>query len=706
MQFKTRKIVHFLLFITIVFLQAIVFMSWFKEVKNQENLYASIDKIAKANEAETLSNRAIKSYFEANNAFNAYLTNNSVQSYAEYKHAMTKMTTDLHQLGYLTSKSKVFNKIISSKLGTERNIATLQAELDKIINTNLSATPKLKNVDFKLKAYNYEAVLSSISYDTTKTTVATKKKGLFGRIGGALSGKTQIDKEQVQSVIKMVFNNQEKSGTFEDQLRNIFKVTETYYKTEITKLKKTQSDLKTNSKELVLLNKAILTKSQEIVLLYASSAQQLQKIDYLNGVKKYHKSLKDKKILISILLIIISLVTIALLIYTIYSYTLEKGLQKAKIVAESNLDKKNQLIGMISHEMRAPLNIISNFSKKLKGLNTDPILTSNIDSLFFTANSLQITVSQILDFFKNENSALLLYNTKINLKTEVGSILESLKALAELKQLQIIYTIDQDLDKDVWADNVKIHQLFYNIIGNAIKFTKKGSITVATTLTAIGDQHRFDVKIKDTGAGIPAAELDKIFDKFYQSKTHQEQISFGAGLGLNLCKNIIELFKGHITVKSEVNQGTEISFFLLLDSLNPAQETTQTKLLAQFEGNSKEVLVVDDDPITLLLLKKLITQINFKITTYQEVEAAKEYLSTNEVDLIITDLQICDYSGFDFIADIKETTNNNAKIPILVITGDSYMNTANLNELQIDELLIKPINKEELFFKIHTLLNK
>ena len=706
MNLKNRKIIHLLLFISIITLQALAFSFWYSEIKIQNNLYTSIDKIAKPNEAVSLSNQAIKSYFTASNAFTAYLNSNSAQDYSIYRTAIKKMAADLDQLSSLSTKDNVFKQIIASKLSAEKNVSDLQAELNLIINTNFEAAAKLEDIDFKVKAYNYETVLSSITYDTTKTAVVTKKKGLFGRIGSALSGKTQVDKEEVKSVIKMVFNNQEKSGSFEDQLRNIFKLTENYYKTEVTKLKKVHSALKAKDKDLLLINKSILSKSQEIVLLYSSSAQELNRIDYLNSIKKYNASLKDKKKFIFILLITISIVTILLLLYTVYSYLLEKNLQQAKINAEISLDKKNQLIGMISHEMRAPLNIISNFSKKLKGLNTNPVLNSNIDSLYFTANSLQITVSQILDFFKNENSTLLLYNTKINLKTEVGSILESLKALAELKQLQINYSISSNLDQDVWADNVKIHQLFYNIIGNAIKFTKTGSITVETNLTAEGEKLRFDVKITDTGAGIPSEELDKIFDKFYQSKTHHEQISFGAGLGLNLCKNIIELFNGEITVKSKLNIGTEISFFLILETLKLEQETNQTKLINQFKDTNKELLVVDDDPITLLLLKKLMSKINFKVTTYQEVDAAKEYLSTNEVDLIITDLQICDYSGFDFIEDIKEIKNNNAKIPIIVITGDSYMNTANLEELQIDEILIKPINKEELFFKIYTVLNQ
>lgn len=704
MNSKDRKTIHLVLFLSIIALQVVAFKFWYSEMNVQNDLYQSIDKIAKPNQALTLSNQATKSYFEADNAFATYLNTTTAADFKKYQLSLQKMTTDLQQLSALTTTDAVFKDIIDKKVGAETKLSVLKAELDQIINTNFNAVKKLQDIDFKVKAYDYEKVLSSITYDTTKTATVTKKKGLFGRIGNALSGKNQVDKEEVKSVIKMVFNNQEKSGSFEEQLSNIFRVTENHYKTEINKLKKVQSNIKAKDKQLLLINKSLLAKSQEIVLLYSSSAQELNKLEYVKSVEDYKDSLKNKKKLIIVLLTAIAIVTVLLLIYTINSYILENKLAKAKTLAEINLDKKNQLIGMISHEMRAPLNIISSFSKKIKVVNTNPDLNANIDSLYFTANSLQITVSQILDFFKNENNTLVLYNTKVNLKTEVNAILESLKGLAELKQLQINYNIQPDLDIEVWADNVKIHQLFYNIIGNAIKFTKTGSITVNTTLTKDQNSYRFDVAIKDTGAGIPAHEIDKIFDKFYQSTSHQEQISFGAGLGLNLCKNIIELFKGQIAVKSEVNVGTEISFFLMLEPLNAEQETNQVKLTRLLENSKKEFVVIDDDTMTLLLLKKILSKINVKVTTFQEVEAAQEYLSTNEIDLLITDLQISSYSGFDLIDHIKELPNKNAHIPIVVVTGDSYMNTANLQELHIDEILIKPVAAEELFFKINKVL--
>lgn len=327
-------------------------------------------------------------------------------------------------------------------------------------------------------------------------------------------------------------------------------------------------------------------------------------------------------------------------------------------------------------------------------------------SLNFTSNSLHITVNQILDFFKNENGKLQLYNSKTVLKNEITSIVESLKSLADAKKIELVSHIDDSLQNEVWADSGKIHQLFYNMIGNAIKFTSKGNITVDCRFTEVNDKFKLDVKIKDTGAGIPKEDLDKIFDKYYQSKFHKDQASFGAGLGLSLCKEIIELYDGEIRVESEPGTGTEISFHLFLEKSDSSQETNQARLIRSYGKSGIRVAVIDDDRIITTLLKKLLSDINFEMIGFNSDIAAKEYLKKENVNIILTDLQIANASGIDLIKHIKSIPNHNATVPIIAITGDTYMNSIELFSIQADELLIKPINKEELYSNLLKVLSK
>jgi CheY-like chemotaxis protein len=297
---------------------------------------------------------------------------------------------------------------------------------------------------------------------------------------------------------------------------------------------------------------------------------------------------------------------------------------------------------------------------------------------------------------KNKSSKLVLYNSNFNLKNEILSVLESLRSLAEIKKIDLNHTIDSKLDTIVWADNVKIHQLFYNIIGNAIKFTDQGSITVTAGLSDQGTQYLLEVTIKDTGAGIPSEDLENIFDQHYQSKFHSEQIKLGAGLGLNLCKEIVDLFGGTITVNSVLQKGTEVRFSLLLNK----SRDIKTSLEQLLEINRKKplaIVIVDDDAITLVSLKKMISNTNAEVSTFTTATGLQNHLNNHTADLIITDLQLGTLSGIQLAREIRKTHS----IPIIAVTGDDYWTQEKAtDDSPFETVIIKPVNKEELYSKI------
>jgi signal transduction histidine kinase/CheY-like chemotaxis protein len=702
---QKRKFIHLLLFISILIIQIWVFKIWYDQKKIQNNFSKSVQNILTPNQALLYTNLATKSYFDAENNFNSYLQYHNGKSLKEYQKSIQTMSIYLDSLNQLANKSVPFFEIVKNKKNKENQVLKLRNQLDSLILLNTITLSQKTITALSPKKYDYTKILSSISYDTIKSSTQAKKKGMFGRIGNALSGKTDVNKENTHSKIKMIFNEVEKTGTFEEQIKNIFLFSERHYTNEFNRIRSVYTNLKRKDQQLLELNKLILNKSQGILIFYSNTTQELLKKQNTNATIAYNLDLNDKKNTILYLLSAILIITFFLLLYTIYAYRNETILNKAKSQAESNLTLKNQLIGMLSHEMRAPLNIISNFSSKLKTKNKDTGLNSIINSLHFTSNSLQITVNQILDFFKNENKKMLLYNSKVNLKKEIPLILASLSSLSEVKKIKLISNLESSLDNEVWADKVKIHQLFYNLIGNAIKFTKEGTITINATLIEIENKFKLDVTITDTGFGIPKEDIKNIFDEFYQSKAHTDQLTFGAGLGLSLCKKIIELFDGKIGVKSELHKGTEISFHLILDKFILGQETNKMKLISDFKNIDIKIAVVDDDPFTLAILKKLITNVHFSIVTFDTINAIKRYLETEIVDLIISDIHVFDQSGIDFTEEIKNTKNKNSGCPIIIISGDTFINSSDFKTNHADETLIKPINKDELYLKILNVLS-
>jgi len=700
--FKYRKKIHIALFIFVVFIQLLIFKLWYDQNSTEKELTESYQKTIRQNLIFNYSTEVTKNYFDAQNFFMEYLHDYNREPLLKYQNSLTKMTAYLDSLNSLIVIDKGFSKNIRFKKEKERQIIKLRKELDSLIKERINPLTENGQRNFNLRNYDYLKVLNSIEYDTIQSSDTLAAQGFWKRIGKAVRGNYDVKKEMMKISMKMSYGTVEKVGSPEEQMKNIFEITRKYYQKEFGTLRNTYSNLRETDIELMAINKKILRNSQDIILHYNSGVQELNRSQFEDALE----NLKSKRNLIIILISVMGVCTVLLLVYAVYSYIYEENLALAKNVAEKNLDFKNRIIGMLSHEMRSPLNIISNITSKMKSSNENSN-SEDVTLLNFTSNSLQITVNQILDFFKNENGKLVLYNSKVNLKNETSAILQSLKSLAEAKKIGFISNIDDSMRKEVWADNGKIHQLFYNIIGNALKFTSSGSITVDCGFTEVESKIRFDVRIKDTGVGIPQEDLDKVFDKFYQSKNFKEQISFGAGLGLNLCKEIVTLYNGEIAVDSILNQGTEIHFYLLLDKAEDTQHTSKTKLINGFSEQKIKVVAVDDDLMIIAILKKMLSDVNFAVATFTSEKTAKDYLENEEADLLITDLQIANISGIEFIRDVKALKNKNSQIPIIAITGDSSLSPADLPTIQAQEILIKPIDKEELYTKLlHILEDK
>lgn len=700
-----RKTVLIILFICILVSQFLLFNKWHSLNNSQYKVSGTIKEVLKPNQSLVYSNYATNNYIEAGINFNEYLRTNKFEYFKKYELSLDSMSVYLDSLNFLSKNDENFLKIINAKKSAGIEVITLKKELDSLMNKTVEIKDRSKSIDFQVEKYDYGKIINSISFDTVKKFKETKKKGLFGRIGNALSGKNSIDKEETQTTIKMVFNNRETSGTFQEQLQNAFKITEKYYIYNFNQLKKTYTILREKDNRLLQINKTIFKKSKAIIFFYKESAAEASLLDYANATKMYNTQISGQKNNILKLLIAIIIATILLLFYTIYAFFSEINLAKAKEVSDLNLEKKNQLIGMLSHEMRAPLNIIANFSEKLKTQNSNPELTPSIDSIYFSSNSLGAVVNQILDFIKNEKNQLKLYNSNVNLKNEIASIAESLKSLSEIKGIKLITNIDKSNDIEVWADRVKIHQLFYNLIVNAIKFTNNGSITVNTTLAKIDAKNRLDVSVVDTGVGIAEADIKNIFDKFYQSNSNNNgQFQFGAGLGLELCKSIVELYNGEIKAESVINQGTTFSFYLLFEEVNSKQVDFQTQLMTKFEDKKIKIAIVDDDVMTLSILKRLILNLGFEAITFERAPQILHYLNQEIVDAVISDIQIFDCSGLELVKDVKKLNNANNSKPILAITGDAYLSTSKDLEQSFDEIIIKPLNKDEFYQKLLTVL--
>lgn len=693
---KNRKTVYTILFVSIILLQLLLFYLWTEKNNNEQKLEAAFAEKNKASLSLDYFDNAVYHFFDAESQFNSYLQDYDPKYLKEYRSSILDMSRYLDSLQNLISNDSRLQLYVRKKQKTQDTVLVLKKKLDQLINRQILPL----SADYKTQASLSKATdkeIKSLHYEIIRMSNNIKKKRLLSRIIDAIRNKEDYNKEEVIVYLSKAFGTRV-TGNKDDDVANLFLATDKFYANQFNTLKSAYKNLKDKDRELIWANRRIIDNCREIIARYRGT---LKKIDRLNDAGYHQENVKQGRIIYALLLLML-LLTFALLLYTWHAYDYGKKLAGAKAEIEHNLEFKNRLIGMLSHEMKAPLNIISNFSEKIKHKNQDKALDETVDSLLFTSNSLQLTVNQILNFFKKENGELVLYKSEVNLQDEINSIVNSLKSLADAKKLQFIVNTDQNLGINVLADNGKIHQLFYNIIGNAIKFTDKGAISLTVKALPQKGKIKFEVRVKDTGIGIPPDDLAHIFDEYYQSNNSFNKTSLGAGLGLNLCKEIINLHDGGIDVKSEMGNGTEVSFYLLLDKATDKKQSYKNRLIQHAENQSVKVAFVDDDLVAASVLKKLLTDIRFEPVAFHSANEIKSYLGKNTVGLVITDLDISGYSGLDLITEIRQSGNANSSAPIIVITGNDYMQS--LEKEVADEVIIKPIDREEFYAKLYKTL--
>jgi len=255
------------------------------------------------------------------------------------------------------------------------------------------------------------------------------------------------------------------------------------------------------------------------------------------------------------------------------AFMYERKLKVANLQITENLNFKNRILGMFSHELRSPLKIIDIYINKINKKTTDNHIKEHLKSISFTNKTLLMQANQILEYTKNQQVENKLIPEIFNLKSEIQSILRTIEPYVETRNNRFLITENIDSDIMVYSDPTKINQIFTNILANANKFTENGDISIDTTSKKRNESTIIlQTSISDTGVGISKSDLKQIFEPYYQGIISKEIANLGAGLGLSLCKEIIELFDGKIAVESTIGKGTTVNFSIKLKIANESEK--------------------------------------------------------------------------------------------------------------------------------------
>jgi len=383
----------------------------------------------------------------------------------------------------------------------------------------------------------------------------------------------------------------------------------------------------------------------------------------------------------------------------------ERELLRERQRAEQEAKAKSDLISMISHEIRTPLNAIMGVGHLLGMTELTAQQQKFVRILRSSSESLLGLINDILDFSKIEAGKVALEERSVDLRQLVHGLADNLRVKAEEKGLALAVHVDERMPAAVLGDPIKIGQVLTNLLSNAIKFTPKGSVTATLQLRErIADAVSIDFQVADTGIGIAPDRLPHIFDEFTQANYDIGLKYGGTGLGLTICKKLVELYGSHIAVESELGRGTTFSFALRLRTPEVAGEAIVGDVEADDLGTLKglKVLVADDNEVNVLVLSGFLRKWGLEIDVVTDGRHAVERIQGQDYDLVLMDLHMPELDGYAATRHVRALPDAKyARLPIFAVSASTRMgHQHDLDSAGFTEFVGKPVSPEILFAKI------
>ena len=374
----------------------------------------------------------------------------------------------------------------------------------------------------------------------------------------------------------------------------------------------------------------------------------------------------------------------------------EQYLYDAKNKAEESDRLKSSFLMNMSHEIRTPLNAIIGFSTILKTKEVDAETQKQyLSTLMNSGNNLVEIIDNIVDLSKIQSSNLTINKRKVNLNTILDELLIDFQ---DIKRQKNIDNIEINLQKEIinkdlfiLSDEKRIKQVFNNLLDNALKFTKTGVVEFGYTIKA----NKLNCYVKDTGIGIQEKDLSFIFDRFRQVDESSTRNYGGTGIGLALCKNLVDLLGGEISVESEVDKGTSFYFTLPFDHVTSETKPIQNVDRNRINWGNKKILIAEDEPTNFELLNTLLSKTNAEIHwAHDGQEVIEKAKNSSDFDIILMDINMPKMNGNEALIYLK---NKGVKIPIVAQTA--YATDDKIHEIVkigYDDYILKPIEFDYL----------
>ncbi|MFI1745452.1 ATP-binding protein [Thalassobellus sediminis] len=380
----------------------------------------------------------------------------------------------------------------------------------------------------------------------------------------------------------------------------------------------------------------------------------------------------------------------------------------AKEKAELASKTKANFLSTVTHELRTPLYAVTGLSNMLLEENPKPEQIQHLKSLKFSGDYLLTFINDILQINKIEANKVEIDPESFNLKKKINNIILALNNSANDNNVKLHFEYDKDLPENFIADQLKISQILINLIGNSIKFTKDGDIWIRIYKIEQEDsKYTLRFEIEDNGIGISQEKQDNMFESFSQGSIQINRKYGGTGLGLSIVKGLIDILKGKIYVRSELEKGTTFYFEIPLEYTSV--EEAKERKVTYFSGNTEEldltkvkILVVEDNKINQMITKKILTKMNLKCDIIDNGEDAVDMIKANDYNIILMDIHMPGISGMEATKRVRAFDKELTIFALTAVTIEDKMHE--FDEAGFTDIIPKPFKQEEFEKKLYNAL--
>ncbi|UJF19656.1 aerobic respiration two-component sensor histidine kinase ArcB [Vibrio sp. SS-MA-C1-2] len=363
---------------------------------------------------------------------------------------------------------------------------------------------------------------------------------------------------------------------------------------------------------------------------------------------------------------------------------------------------KTTFISTISHELRTPLNGIVGLSRMLLDTKLNDEQRDYLRTINVSAITLGHIFNDIIDMDKFDRRRLELMNTPMDFIEFISEIENLVGLMAEQKGL--IFTLDRltDLPQYISVDGTRLRQVLWNIVSNAVKFTKEGEVWLRVGADVYDDYAEIEFEVEDSGIGIPEEEIENIFAMYYQVKSGKDNLhAVGTGIGLAVSREIIQLMDGDITVRSDEGEG---SCFIITIKVPLVDMPKDEEAMPALPQSSLRILMVEDIELNVLVAKTLLENLGHQVTVAMCGEDALACFEPNKFDLVLLDIQLPDMTGFDIAQKLRQDYDNLP--PLIALTANVLKDKNEYLEQGMDEALSKPLSVKAIseVIKNHALI--